>query len=96
MTLPLQRLKVLDLSQIMAGPCCCMLLGDMGAVVMDIEHPAEGAIKSLGFPVKMRGTPQQVRHPPRLLGQHTDEALSEFGFDRARLDALRASGAFDR
>jgi crotonobetainyl-CoA:carnitine CoA-transferase CaiB-like acyl-CoA transferase len=50
MTLPLQRLKVLDLSQIMAGPFRCMLLGDMGAVVMDIEHPAEGTIKSLGFP----------------------------------------------
>jgi crotonobetainyl-CoA:carnitine CoA-transferase CaiB-like acyl-CoA transferase len=46
--------------------------------------------------MKMRGTPQQVRHPPPLLGQHTDEALSEFGFDRARQDALRASGAFDR
>ena len=30
MTLPLSRIRVLDVSQIMAGPFCCMLLGDMG------------------------------------------------------------------
>jgi crotonobetainyl-CoA:carnitine CoA-transferase CaiB-like acyl-CoA transferase len=65
-------------------------------MVMDIEHPVEGTIKSLGFPVKMSGTPQQVRYPPPLLGQHTEEVLAEFGFDAERLQALRAGGAFER
>jgi crotonobetainyl-CoA:carnitine CoA-transferase CaiB-like acyl-CoA transferase len=65
-------------------------------MVMDTEHPVEGTIKSLGFPVKMSGTPQQVRYPPPLLGQQPEEVLAEFGFDAERLQALRAAGAFER
>jgi crotonobetainyl-CoA:carnitine CoA-transferase CaiB-like acyl-CoA transferase len=41
-TLPLSRIKVLDVSQIMAGPFCCMLLGDMGADVIKVETPGIG------------------------------------------------------
>ncbi len=50
--------------------------------------------RALGFPVKLSGTPQQVRHPAPLLGQHTDEILAEIGMTAARIDALRQSGAF--
>ena len=42
MNLPLAQLKVLDVSQVMAGPFCCMLLGDMGADVIKIEPPGSG------------------------------------------------------
>ncbi|MCC7327158.1 MAG: CoA transferase [Burkholderiales bacterium] len=63
-------------------------------MVMQIEHPAEGAVNALGFPVKLSGTPQQVRYPAPLLGQHTDEVLREFGFSAARVAELRARGAF--
>src|SRR5579871_985003 len=34
---PLQGLKVVDLSHIMAGPTCSMLLADMGADVIKVE-----------------------------------------------------------
>ena len=65
-------------------------------MVMEIDHPVEGTIKALGFPVKMSATPQEVRHPPPLLGQHTEAILAELGFDAEKIQLLRGEGAFGR
>ncbi len=46
-------------------------------MVMNVAHPVEGEFRSLGFPVKMRGTPQEVRYPPPLLDQHRSEIRDE-------------------
>lgn len=40
--LPLEDLKVIDASTILAGPLCCQILGDYGADVIKIEHPKLG------------------------------------------------------
>lgn len=61
-------------------------------MVMQVPHPVEGEFKALGFPVKMRGTPQEVRLPPPLLNEHDAairQELIERGFLKADAEAAQ-------
>ncbi|MBT9476598.1 CoA transferase [Polaromonas sp.] len=61
---------------------------------MEIDHPIEGKVPNIGFPVKLSGTPQQVRRHPPLLGEHTAEVLTELGLSPDEQAELEAQGAF--
>ena len=52
-----------------------------------------GGITQPGPAPRLSRTPGEVRRPPAHAGQHTDEVLSEAGFDDDEVAALRASGA---
>lgn len=52
---PLEGLRVLDLSRVMAGPYASMLLGDYGAEVIKIEEPGSGDETRTWYPPQIEG-----------------------------------------
>jgi crotonobetainyl-CoA:carnitine CoA-transferase CaiB-like acyl-CoA transferase len=57
------------------------------------EHPTEGTVTTPGFPYRFSRTPPEVRRPAPLVGEHTQELLTELGVSPRRRQALLDQGA---
>lgn len=61
-------------------------------MIIELEHPAIGLVKSIATPVHLSDTPLvYYRHPPTL-GEHTQEVVSELGYDADAITRLYAEG----
>ncbi len=88
-------MEILNQHDIPCGPILSMKeiaadksLRQTGTIV-EVDHPTRGKYLSVGNPIKMSDSPTVVRRSP-LLGEHTDEVLTQLGFSAADLAALRA------
>jgi formyl-CoA transferase len=57
--------------------------------VVEVDHPKRGKYLTVGNPIKLSDSPTEVLRSP-LLGEHTDEVLTELGYTREQIAALRA------
>ncbi|CAM3063478.1 CoA transferase [Sphingomonas antarctica] len=62
-------------------------------MVVEVPHPTAETIRLMASPLKLSGTPVRAPQTPPLLGQDSDAVLAELGYDEARIERLRASGA---
>ena len=84
---PMGAINTLD--QVLAHPQVVA----RGALV-ESTHPVAGRVKMVGPPVRLSGTPGEVRRPAPLLGEHTNEVLRErLGLSDAEISALSDAGS---
>jgi crotonobetainyl-CoA:carnitine CoA-transferase CaiB-like acyl-CoA transferase len=61
-------------------------------MVVEVDHPTAGPVRSIGLPVKFSATPGVLDRPAPLLGQHSREVLREVGLTAKEIDDLVAAG----
>jgi crotonobetainyl-CoA:carnitine CoA-transferase CaiB-like acyl-CoA transferase len=57
-------------------------------MVVEVDHPKAGRVKTIGLPIKFSETPGKVAAPAPVFGQHTREVLLEHGFTQAEIARL--------
>jgi crotonobetainyl-CoA:carnitine CoA-transferase CaiB-like acyl-CoA transferase len=61
-------------------------------MVVEMDHPSLGRVRTIGSPIKMSATPPVVGRRAPLLGEHTREVLREAGLDEPQIDAVTGGG----
>jgi formyl-CoA transferase len=57
--------------------------------IVEVDHPKRGKYITVGNPIKMSDSPTEVLRSP-LLGEHTEEVLSELGLSGSEIQSLRS------
>lgn len=65
-------------------------------MVVKVPHDEWGMLEMLGIPIKLSRTPGKIRSVPPKLGEHTEEVLTNLGYDETEIEALEVSGAIKR
>jgi crotonobetainyl-CoA:carnitine CoA-transferase CaiB-like acyl-CoA transferase len=93
----------LDAAQVPGGPVYGydQILNDphiaARKMVVDIDHPRIGPMKTLGLPLKSTGELTAIRKPAPWLGQHSGEILGELCYSGAEIDSMFTGGVvFDK
>ncbi|UCC43546.1 MAG: CoA transferase [Candidatus Zixiibacteriota bacterium] len=59
-------------------------------MIAEVPHPTIGALRLVGLPIKYSETPGKIRLHPPLLGEHTDELLTDLlGYSQEKIEALK-------
>lgn len=63
-------------------------------MIAEVSHPTIGTLRLTGIPIKYSQTPGTVRIHPPLLGEHTNEVLTEvLSYSPDQIKELQALGA---
>lgn len=94
-----EAMEILNKFDIPCGPILSMkeLAEDQSlrktGTVVEVDHPTRGKYLSVGNPIKLSDSISEVKRSP-LLGEHTDEILSDvLGFKAAEIADIKNSGA---
>jgi len=60
--------------------------------IVEVDHPDRGKYLTVGNPIKLSDSPTDVQRSP-LLGEHTDEVLTEIGLSGAEIAAAKEENA---
>ena len=62
-------------------------------MIAEVPHPTIGTLRLTGIPIKYSDTPSSVRLHPPLLGENTDNVITEtLGYSSDKINSLKAQG----
>ncbi|WP_438392260.1 formyl-CoA transferase [Caballeronia sp. DA-9] len=93
-----EAMDILNQHDIPCGPILSMKeiaedasLRKTGTIV-EVDHPVRGKYLTVGNPIKLSDSLTEVTRSP-LLGEHTDEVMTELGYTADQIATLRSLGA---